>query len=177
MCADMADGIPVDEGLFGPDADLIEVGIGELAVAEAPKRLLTPALGSCVGIALYDPYARRGGLAHVMLPTPAANATDSDHGRFADYAVKELVHLMVDRGSLRRRLHAKIAGGAAMFRGEPSVAGIGDRNVAEVKRQLALMSVPLVAEDTGESYARTIELVLDTGELLVRSYQFGVRRL
>lgn len=158
-------------------SEVIEVGIGELVVAEAPKRLMTPALGSCVGIALYDPYARRGGLGHVMLPAPANSGDSAASGRFADYAVKELVMMLVEKGSLRRRIHAKIAGGAAMFRGDPSIASIGDRNVAEVKRQLALMSIPLVAEDTGESYARTIELALETGELHVRSYQFGVRRL
>lgn len=162
---------------YGDEADLIEVGIGELVVAEAPKRLLTPALGSCVGIALYDPYSYRGALGHVMLPTPAIHSETEELGRFADFAVKELVRLLVEGGALKRRLLAKIAGGAAMFRGDPAVASIGDRNVAEVKRQLALMSIPLVAEDTGESYARTIELVLETGELLVRSYQFGVRRL
>lgn len=161
----------------GDEEDLIEVGIGELVVAEAPKRLLTPALGSCVGIALYDPYSRRGGLGHVMLPAPTVHGDMGDGGRFADFAVKELVRLLVDGGALKRRLLAKIAGGAAMFRGDPAAVSIGDRNVAEVKRQLALMSIPLVAEDTGESHARTIELVLETGELLVKSYQFGVRRL
>lgn len=159
------------------DPDLIEVGIGELVVAEAPKRLMTPALGSCVGIALYDPYGRRGALGHVMLPKPVSNGDSGMGGRFADHAVKELLEKLVEAGSLRRRVHAKIAGGAAMFRGDPANASIGDRNVAEVKRQLALMSIPLVAEDTGESHARTVELVLETGELLVRSYQFGVRRL
>jgi chemotaxis protein CheD len=51
------------------------------------------------------------------------------------------------------------------------------RNVTEVKRQLELMSIPLVAEDTGEAYARTLELTLQTGEVIVRSYQYGVRRL
>lgn len=64
-----------------------------------------------------------------------------------------------------------------MFKAEASTQGIGGRNVAEVKRQLALMSVPLTAEDTGETHARTVELVLESGELLVRSYQFGVLRL
>lgn len=167
-----------DIALFADDPDLIEVGIGELMVGEAPSRLMTPALGSCVGVALYDPYVRRGALGHVMLPAPTANGDGpAARGRFADYAVNELVRMLQERGTLRRRIQAKIAGGAAMFRGDHAVPSIGDRNVAEVKRQLALMSIPLVAEDTGESHARTVELVLETGELLVRSYQFGLRRL
>lgn len=159
------------------DPELVEVGIGELVIAESPKRLLTPALGSCVGLALYDSYASRGALSHIMLPSPGFNGELGTNGRFADFAVAELVRMMSEAGSPRRRLQAKIAGGAAMFRGDATIAHIGSRNVIEIKNQLALMSVPLVAEDTGEGYARTVELDLETGDLLVRSYQFGVRRL
>lgn len=164
--------------LFAPDPMLIEVGVGELAVAEHPIRLLTPALGSCVGVAIWDPFCRRGGLAHIMLPMPAeGGAPGSSPLRFASEAVPELVRRMVERGSGQRRMRAKIAGGAAMFKGEAAIADIGSRNIAEVKRQLSLMSVPLVAEDTGERHARTVELLLDSGVMLVRSYQFGVRRI
>lgn len=163
--------------LFASDPLLIEVAVGELAVAEYPKRLFTPALGSCVGLALWDPGLRRGGLAHVMLPQPSSQAEPVHRARFASHAVPELVRMMVQSGSNRRRLVAKIAGGAAMFKGEIAIASIGRRNIAEVKRQLDLMSVPLVAEDTGEGHARTVELLLDSGVMLVRSYQFGVRRL
>lgn len=169
--------LPYTAAVYDSDPDLIEVGIGELVVAEAPKRLLTPALGSCVGVALYDAFNRRGALAHIMLPTPSTESTDGLSGRFASYALPELIRLLADAGSPRRRLKAKIAGGAAMFRGDASVAGIGGRNVDEVKRQLSLMNIPLVAEDTGEAHARTVELVLATGDFLVKSYQFGLRRL
>ena len=164
-------------GLFRADPLLIEVGVGEFALAEHPQRLMTPALGSCVGVAIWDPLLHRGALAHVMLPKPADGSTMSDRGRFAAFVVPELVRLMLEGGSLKRRLCAKIAGGAAMFRGDPTIASIGDRNIAEVKHQLSLMSVPVVAEDIGESHARTIELLLDSGVLLVCSYQYGVRRL
>lgn len=164
-------------GFLSGDPDLIEVTIGQLVVAEAPKRLMTPALGSCVGVALYDPFSQRGALAHVMLPGPSPVADDEAPGRFADYAVPELVRMLQARGTLRRRIQARLAGGAAMFKGESSILTIGDRNVAEVKRLLALMSIPVVAEDTGEAHARTLEMTLATGETVVRSYRFGVRRL
>jgi len=169
--------LPYTAAVYDSDPDLIEVGIGELVVAQAPKRLLTPALGSCVGVALYDAFGHRGGLAHVMLPCPSSESVDGNSARFASFAVPELLRLMDAAGSPRRRIRAKIAGGAAMFRGDTSVAAIGGRNIAEVRRQLSLMNIPLEAEDTGEAHARTVELVLSSGELLVKSYQFGLRRL
>lgn len=161
----------------GRGGESIEVMIGELVVAQAPSRLITPALGSCVGLALYDPFAKRGGLAHIMLPGPANEYADSSPGRFADFAVPELIRMMVASGSLKRRIHARIAGGAAMFHAESAVGTIGERNVSEVKRLLSLMSIPLLAEDTGEAHARTLEMMLQTGEVVVRSYRFGVRKL
>ena len=57
------------------------------------------------------------------------------------------------------------------------LAQVGERNVEETKRQLALLSIPIVAEDTGERHARTVELRLDSGVYVVRSYQYGVKRL
>ncbi len=160
------------------DPEVIEEGIGEIRMAQAPQRLLTPALGSCVAVAIYDSFARRGCLSHVMLPQHPENGAEAlMAGRFADTAVPEMVAMLKSEGSLQRRLTAKIAGGAAMFRGDTAMAGIGGRNVAEVKRQLALMSIHLVAEDTGEEHARTVEFALETGEVLVRSYQFGIVKL
>jgi len=157
--------------------DLIEVGVGDLAVAQHPKFLMTPALGSCVGVGLWDVALKQGGLAHIMLPVPVENSSQGKLERFASYAVPELVDLLVESGSPRRRLVAKIAGGAAMFRGDSTLASIGDRNVNEVKNQLRLLNIPLIAEDTGERHARTIEFYLDTGRFAVRSYLYGVKNL
>lgn len=164
--------------IFPVDPNQVEVGVGELAIARHPNFLLTPALGSCVGVAIYDLMAKRGGLAHVMLPQPLGDASMLPGSfRFASVAIPELVHQLIEAGAHKKGLQAKIAGGAAMFRGDTALSSIGGRNVAEVKRQLDLLAVPLVAEDTGESHARTVELHLDTGVLLVRSYQFGVKKL
>lgn len=159
------------------DPNLREVGVGELAVAQHPLYLMTPALGSCVGVALYDSALKQGGLAHVMLPTPLETAVKGQEWRFASRAVPEMVRLLGELGSPRRRLQAKIAGGAAMFRGDTVLTGVGERNVAETKNQLRLLNIPLIAEDTGERHARTVELHLDTGLFVVRSYLYGIKNL
>lgn len=167
---------PEHISVFTPDPNMVEVGVGELATAKLPQYLQTPALGSCVGVAIYDLTTKRGGLAHVMLPHPVSQQGGSGW-RFASAAVPEMVKRLLAEGAHKNALQAKIAGGAAMFRGDTALAHIGDRNVAEVKRQLALLGVHLVAQDTGESHARTVELHLDTGTLIVRSFHFGVKKL
>jgi len=159
-----------------PDENTILIVTGELAVGEHPQVLVTPALGSCVGITLWDAFARRGGMAHVMLPTPNDTRVDGIVDRFASIAIPKLAEL-VAKGTNTRRLVAKIAGGATMFGNENDVASIGTRNIVEVKRQLALLRIPLVAEDTGGAHARTIELHLDTGLVVVRSYRYGIKDL
>jgi chemotaxis protein CheD len=158
-------------------AEVLEVGVGKLAVAQYPRVLMTPALGSCVGVTLWDQAKQRGGMAHVMLPASSDTAMHGDATRFASVAVPMLAERLARLGSPTKRLVAKLAGGAAMFRGETGLATIGQRNVAEVRRQLELLAIPVVAEDTGGGYARTIELHLDTGLLLVRSYLYGIREL
>jgi len=159
------------------EISVVEVKLGLLDVATHPARLITKALGSCAGVAIWDALNSRGALAHVMLPAPMRTETDANRDRFAIYAVPEMVRRLEMMGSMRRGLVAKIAGGASMFQYDGVLAGIGERNVAAVKEQLRLLNIPLIAEDIGERHARTVELHLDSGLFLVKSYVYGVIRL
>lgn len=159
------------------DPSRIVVGVGEISCARDPETLITQALGSCVGIALWDPRLMIGGMAHVMLPAAPSSDFAGRRHRFADLAVPDLFERMIDLGAGRRRIVAKIAGGASMFRGESGIDTIGDRNVAAVRNQLERAGVPVVAADTGGSHARTIELSPGTGILLVRSYSYGIHEI
>jgi chemotaxis protein CheD len=155
----------------------IVVGVGELAIAEHPQVLVTQALGSCVGVVLWDPVRRAGGMAHIMLPSPGEAAGAGQRFRFATTAVRALVDMLTEAGSPKRRLLAKMAGGAAMFGLESGSASIGARNVTQTQAELVELGIPLRADDTGGSHARTIELRLDTGILLVRSYVYGLKEI
>jgi chemotaxis protein CheD len=159
------------------DPRQIIVGVGELACAEHPHVLVTQALGSCIGLALWDPMARVGGLVHVMLPTASDSALKGHPERFGSTAVPLLVRRLAEMGTPKRRIVARMAGGAAMFGSDSGLGTIGTRNAAEVRAQLARLGIPIRGEDTGGSHARTIELHLDTGILLVRSYAFGLREI
>ena len=52
-------------------AELIRVGMSEIAVSRSPDVLVAIGLGSCVGVCFYDPVLKYGGMAHVMLPDSA----------------------------------------------------------------------------------------------------------
>jgi chemotaxis protein CheD len=155
----------------------IDVGVGEIAVARAPDILHTAALGSCVGVALWDPFAQNGGLAHVMLPRATDTVASGPQTRFAESAITGMVDMLREMGSPKRRLLAKIAGGAAMFRAESNIAHVGDRNVEAVREQLESLGIPIRAEDVGAHHARTVDFHLDSGTLIVRSYVFGIKEL
>ena len=161
---------------LSPDGRLVYVRTGQFGLGAHPDVLITVALGSCVGVALWDRLGHKGALAHVMLPSPGVSDPGGDLNRFASYAVPAMVaELSGSRGI--SALVAKVVGGAAMFSGDTLHASIGARNVDEVRRQLGLLSIPIVAEDTGGCCARTAALHLDTGTLSVRGYAFGTREL
>jgi len=159
-----------------PDENTVLVSTGEIAAAVHPKVLITPALGSCVGVTLWDAFSHRGGMAHIMLPSRADSRVEGRVDRFASVAIPKLAEL-VSADSPRLRLVAKIAGGSTMFGGDMNLASIGLRNVEAVKYELGLLRIPIVAEDTGGTHARTMELYLDTGLVVVRSYRYGIREL
>lgn len=152
-------------------ADLIVVGISDFKIAKAPDVLITYALGSCVGTCLYDPVLSLAGLSHVLLPEAAICKNDTNVMKYADTAIVALVRSMEMAGALRRRLTAKIAGGAKMF----ATAGtsMGDRNVAAVKAELGKLGIPIIGEDTGSNYGRTVEFHTADGSVLIKSVMHG----
>ena len=151
--------------------DRVAVHIGDVKVAGEGATLLTIGLGSCVAIALYDPRTKVGGLAHAMLPSPSNARQDVPPGRFATTAVPQLVELMKDAGASRRRIRARLAGGASMFRDllEGDGLKLGRRNVEAAREALAKLDIPIDGEDVFGSYGRSVYLDTADGRLLVTS--------
>lgn len=150
-------------------ATVVKVGIADLNVVKSPDSLISYALGSCVGICLYDSMAKVAGMSHILLPSKI----DSDQNlmKFADTAIPMLVDRMTKMGANRIRMTAKIAGGANMFSGmmRSNTSRIGERNVEQTKASLKALGIRIIAEDTGGTYGRTIEFSGETGILYVRS--------
>lgn len=152
------------------------IGISDYAVSKNPNILITYALGSCVGICLYDKVMQVGGLSHIMLPDSTLfTRGETNRMKFADTAIVDMVAEMRKLGADAGRLTAKIAGGARMFQTQPgsSIGSIGDRNVESVKLVLRKLHIPISAEDTGKDYGRTVYFDLSTGKMKVRSLNKG----
>lgn len=149
------------------------VGISDLKVACSPDTLITYALGSCVGICLYDFRRKIGGLSHILLPDSSVNTGNVNLFKFADTAIAQLVKAMEAQGCKRISITAKIAGGANMF-ASPGIS-IGDRNVQAVKNELDRLKISIFAEDTGGNYGRTVILNPENGEVTVKAITKGIK--
>lgn len=156
-------------------ADKVTIGISDLNAIKAPGVLVTFALGSCVGICLYDQAAGVAGLSHILLPTSGQMPGNNTPMKYADTAIPLLVQRMAKLGANGAALKAKIAGGAQMFAvsGNAAIANIGQRNVAAVKQTLAKLRIPIVAEDTGANYGRTMYFDASTFGMTIRSPKQG----
>lgn len=152
-------------------SELIKVDMADLKLCISPNSITTLGLGSCVGIAIRDPITKIGGLAHVMLPDSTAIRQNSNIYKFADTGITELVRIMEKAGAKRSRMVAKIAGGAQMFafQNKSDLVRVGERNVEASKKKLKELNIPIIAEDTGNSYGRTVIFYPETGDYVIRA--------
>jgi chemotaxis protein CheD len=153
----------------------IRVKVADFAVANGNTMLVTVGLGSCVAIALYDSQVQVGGLAHVLLPSVGMSQDRSNRAKFPGTAVPLLCEQMHALGARPGRLRAKIVGGASMFTSLLSATGlqIGERNVVAAKAALEHAGIPLVAQETGGDFGRSVYFHVQDGRLVVKSLKAG----
>lgn len=155
--------------------EMVIVGMADLNAVKNPGILTTLGLGSCVGIALYDPISKVAGLAHCMLPDSTQIQNNNSEAKFVDTATARLIIEMQRLGANKSLLRAKIAGGAQMFafNATNELMRIGDRNVEATIKVLAKYNIPILAKDTGSTYGRTVELYAETGAFVIKTIGHG----
>ena len=149
----------------------VVVGVADCQVSEDPSdTLVTYALGSCVGVAIYDPVARVGGLLHFMLPSASADAVQNGKSpyMFAHSGIPLLFREAYSKGAQKGRLRVKVAGGAQMMDAE-GVFNIGQRNCLAMRKIFWMAGVIVHAEDTGGDHPRTMRLEMGTGRIFIKS--------
>jgi len=154
------------------DAGRVTVGIGVLEARRAERgMIITHALGSCLGIVVYDPHAKVGAMLHAQLPLSqlSADLARQSPARFVDLGIPLLFQAAVNLGANRRLLRVTVAGAANMIATTNDLFNIATRNLTVMRKIFWQQGVLLAGEDTGGTSPRTMSLRFDTGETVIES--------
>jgi chemotaxis protein CheD len=156
----------------GTRGRVVVIGMGELVVStDRAATLITYALGSCLGVTLYDPVAGVAGMLHAMLPCSEMNAARAEArpSLFVDTGLPALFRACYAQGARKDRLVVKLAGAGALKGGDMDQFRIGKRNLLMARQLLWKNSVLLQGHDVGGSAWRTMSLHVGSGRVAVRS--------
>ncbi len=149
----------------------VVVEIADLALSRDPDDvLITYSLGSCIGVAIWDPEAHVAGLLHYMLPEShlAPEKAQANPAMFCDTGISKLFRSAYELGAAKERLRVKVAGGAQLL-DDNGTLNIGKRNYLALRKVLWKNGVLIGAEDVGGSVSRTVKVSVGSGLVTVKS--------
>lgn len=144
----------------------VTIYIGDVFATPQPTMIKT-VLGSCVAVCLWDPETRVGGMNHFLLPDSVSDAT-ADPARFGANAMDLLLCEMQKAGADRRRLRAKVFGGARVLAVPEEADGVPARNITSALDFLRRHGFPITGEDLGGCRARRVHFHTDSGRAFVQ---------
>ena len=139
---------------------------------ENPDMLITYALGSCLGITVYDFKLKRAGLLHTMLPDSSIdrNKAIGNPYMYVDSGMKALLDNFFRNGSVKKNLIIRVAGGSSSkVKEEDDFFKIGHRNFLSLRKYLWNEGLMLKAYDVGGYGSRTVTLEVESGKMLIKS--------
>ena len=140
--------------------------------------LITYSLGSCIGVAIYDPLARVGGLLHYMLPD---STLDPEKAKmrpwmFADTGIPLFFKEAYKLGAEKKRIKVKVAGGSQIL-DTSGFFNIGKRNYTALRKIFWTNEVLIQAEDVGGSVNRTVSMEISSGKVWIKTSGNGVNEI
>lgn len=165
--------------VLAPQKKTLVVGVADMIASNDPSAdLITYSLGSCLGVAIYDPVAKVGGLLHLMLPDSTIDAEKAQNQpcMFVDTGLPRLFRTVYGLGGDKYRLVVKVAGGSNVM----DAAGrfkIGDRNIEALDACLQRNHFQVAARDVGGTISRTLRIELGTGNVTIQSPGVPPRQL
>lgn len=147
------------------------VGVSDLKVSSNPNEsIITYALGSCLGITVYDPVARVGGMVHVMLPLSKTDPGKADlkPAMYVDTGFALLMNTLFKMGAQKKNMEIIVAGGASMKQNhEEDYFKIGQRNFTTLRKLLWKNDMIIHKSDVGGNRSRTMELWIADGTVTI----------
>jgi chemotaxis protein CheD len=150
-------------------ANSIAIGLAEVKVSRNPDDVLVAfGLGSCLGIGMYDPVTRLGGMLHAVLPLNNVNKAEAS--KYVDSGIVLLLDMMVQAGAQKQRLVTKLAGGANMLNVSSlsSTFDIGNRNIEASRITFQKLGIRPKSEEVGGKIGRTVRLYVADGRYTIR---------
>lgn len=147
------------------------VDIADVRVASDPRTtLVTYSLGSCIGVAIWDPNVRVGGLLHYMLPESSLSPekAKAKPAMFGDTGIPALFRATYELGAKKKNLVVKVAGGSQLL-DDNGTFNIGKRNYIMLRKIFWKNGILIGAEDVGGSISRTVRLDVQTGRFTIKS--------
>ncbi len=152
----------------------ISVNIAQMKISKPPDVLVAMGLGSCIGVALYDPLLKIGGMLHVLLPSADGMDKDAKRTKFANPGIYDFVEAMVKAGACKANLVAKLAGGASLLNNS---AQVGQRNAEECLKLLDELRIKVEAKDVGGANGRTVYFDIATGAMTISTLAKGKKTI
>lgn len=156
--------LPILDDADGSVLPVVFLYPGALRCARRPS-VVTTVLGSCVAVCLTDRSRRLSGINHFLLPR---SDSDKPSLRYGDVSIDRLLKKMLNLGSQKEDIEAKIFGGAAVLPANNPEESIGTKNVAAAVERLGQHGIPIVARHTGGTSGMVLRLFTATGDVLVR---------
>jgi chemotaxis protein CheD len=147
------------------------VGVADMKVSTNPaESIITYSLGSCIGVVIYDPVVKVGGILHYMLPESSI-----DKGKaiarpymFADSGIPRLFKTAYQFGAVKKRMKIYAAGGAEIL-DQKGFFNIGKRNYMALKKIFFKNNVMINQQDVGGNVNRTVRIEIATGDIYVKT--------
>jgi chemotaxis protein CheD len=157
----------------------IIVSIADMQVTDSPEAtLITYSLGSCIGVAIYDPLVKVGGLLHFMLPDSQIDAQKAQRNpwMFADTGIPSLFKETYKLGAEKKRMEVRVAGGSQIMDGS-GFFNIGKKNYMALRKIFCTNGVLIRAENVGGSCNRTLSLQISSGKVHIKTSGGGTTEL
>jgi len=150
--------------------DLV-VDIADFAVTnDSRTALVTHSLGSCIGVTIWDPQTRVGGMLHYMLPDSSLSPAKAkaNPAMFANTGVPAMFRSAYELGAGKKRMIVKVAGGSQLL-DDNGTFNIGKRNYVMLRKLFWKNGILIDGEDVGGSISRTLRLQVDTGRVTLKT--------
>ncbi|MCK5837140.1 MAG: chemotaxis protein CheD, partial [Desulfobacula sp.] len=142
------------------------IAAGQFKTGKAEATIYQAYLGTCLGVALYDPSAKVGGMIHILLPEPPGIISALFPEKYASTGVPMLITDLIKLGAAPENLKASIAGGALMgpVSQQDINLDIGGRSAEIAVSILETLGIKTIRSETGGFFTCTLELNMATGE-------------